>query len=120
MEQPKKKAEPEPMQEDLTIEELEHLMVEHGIVLRAIPNTVREILEVRHKDEFPDGKVVYLEEFHRDMLIVERVPKHAGEFLMECRQGTSEMVQFRRIFYKSIGEAIADLPQRIQPWWKQK
>ena len=108
------------MQKELTIEELERLMVEYGIVLRAIPTTVREILEVRHKDEYPDGKVVYLEEFHRDMLVVERVPKHAGEFLMECRQGTSEMVQFRRIFYKSIGEAIADLPQRIQPWWKKK
>lgn len=107
-------------QSEMTIEELEHLMVEHGIVLRAIPNTVREILEVRYRDEYPDGKVVYLEEFHREMLIVEHVPKHAGEFLMECRQGTSQMVPFNRIFYKSISEAIADLPQRTQPWWKRK
>ena len=107
------------MSEELTVEELEILMVKHGIALRAIPQRVQDILEVHHKDKFPDGKIVYMDDFHREMLIVESIPKHAGEFLMECRQETSSMVVFQRNFYKSINMAVIDLPRRTQPWWKR-
>ena len=93
---------------------LERLMVEHGACIRAIPEKDREIYEAYHVNdpEFskPDiirKEVVYLEEFKREMLIVERVPEDAGMFLVETGLGTAAQVRFSgKQYYKTLEEAI--------------
>lgn len=94
----------------MDIKELEEIMVSHGVALRAIPRKVTGIYEVRHQSQFPNARVEYLEDFKREMLIDERVPKNAGRFIFEAHQGTGSLVKFyANKFYDSIEEAIADL-----------
>ena len=90
----------------MTIQELETIMQEHGIVLRAIPNKTCGVYEVSHKDEFPEGRIVYLEEYKREMLVVERTPKNAGKFLIELVHSTAANVCFTAQFYDNIEGAV--------------
>lgn len=94
----------------MDIKDLEKIMVEHGVVLRAIPMKVTGIYETRHQKKFPNARVEYLEDFKREMLIDERVPINAGRFIFEANQGTGSLVKFyAKKFYDSIEEAIEDL-----------
>ncbi|MBQ3011261.1 MAG: hypothetical protein IJA20_02925 [Methanocorpusculum sp.] len=94
----------------MDIKELEEIMVEHGVVLRAIPMKVTGIYEVRHRKQFPNARVEYLEDFKREMLIDERVPINAGKFIFESNQGTGNMVKFyANRFYDSIEDAMDGL-----------
>lgn len=90
----------------MTLEELGSIMQEHGLVLRAIPKKVRGVYEAYHKDDYPDGQVMYLEEHGREMLVVERVPKNAGKFLIESVKNTGDTVWFSKRFFGSIEEAV--------------
>lgn len=93
---------------------LERLMVEHGACIRAIPEKKREIYEAYHvndpkfsKPDYIRKEVVYLEEFKREMLVVERIPENAGMFLVETHLGTSAEVRFSgKKYYKTLEEAI--------------
>lgn len=96
----------------MTIEQLEGIMQEYGIVLRAIPKKTFEVYESCHKDRFPDGKIQYLESYGRDCLVVERIPKHAGEFLIESVKGTGSMVWFQGRFFPSIEDAITAIVEK--------
>jgi len=94
----------------MDIKALEKIMVEHGVVLRAIPMKVTEISEVRHQKRFPNARIEYLESFQREMLIIERTPQNAGRFIFEANQRTGDFVKFyAEKFYDSIEEAIEDL-----------
>lgn len=94
----------------MDIKELENIMVSHGVVLRAIPKTARSIYEKYHADKYPDGIIMYLEKYKREMLIVENIPKNAGKFIFECEKHTSSIVKFNgKKFYDSIEQAIEDL-----------
>ena len=85
-------------------------MVTHGAALRAIPEKVTEIYEVRHRDQYPDAKIVYLEDFKREMLVNERRPINAGKFILETGLGTLSKIDFSaRQFYDSITQAVEDL-----------
>lgn len=100
----------------MDIKELEEIMVSHGVVLRAIPMKVRGIYEIRHRNQFPNARVEYLEDFKREMLIDERTPKNAGKFIFEANQGTGDMVRFHaNRFYDSIEEAMEDLLNNSPP-----
>lgn len=91
----------------MTIRELEEIMQEYGIVLRAVPKKTFEVYEPCHKDRFPDGEIRYLESYGRDCLVVEHIPEHAGEFLIESVKGTGSTVWFQDRFFLSIEDAVA-------------
>lgn len=91
----------------MTIQELEKFMKEHGVALRAIPLKGRVIYAPHYKDEYPDGKIMYLEEpYNREMLVVEFTPPHAGKFLIESVKGTSATVWFTNRYFDSIEDAV--------------
>lgn len=94
----------------MNIKELESIMIEYGVVLRAIPKTVRGVYEKYHIDKYPNGTIEYLEEYKREMLVVISVPKNAGKFVFECQKNTISGVQFQgNKYFDSIELAIADL-----------
>lgn len=67
----------------LTIKKLEKLMIYHGIVLRAIPERVINICEKSNIDRYPRGVIKYLEDYKREVLVVESVPQNASKFILE-------------------------------------
>lgn len=90
----------------MTIQELEKIMQEHGIVLRAIPMKTRGIYETYHKELYSDGKIEYLEPFGREMLVVESIPRHAGKFCIQSTTDTMSTIRFANEFYDSIESAV--------------
>ena len=91
----------------MDIRELEKVMISHGVVLRAIPEKVRGIYEKRHIDTYPNGVIKYLDDYKREMLVVETIPKNAGKFILECVPHTSSMVKFSgKKYFDSIEEAV--------------
>ncbi len=93
----------------MTIEELEKIMVEHGVVLRAIPKVVVGVYEKKHIERYPNAVVKYVEGFKREMLFVERVPQNAGKFIFELAK-TDSMVRFcPKEYFVSIEEAVGAL-----------
>lgn len=93
----------------MTIQELEKIMQEHGAVIRAIPLKIREILEASYEKAYPDGQVMYLDEYKREMLVREYVPKHAGEFCIEAVKSATTTVIFGPQFFDSIEDAVSAL-----------
>jgi len=94
----------------MDIKELEKIMVSHGVVLRALPKKTRGIYERYHIDKYPHGTIKYLEEYKREMLVIESVPKNAGKFIFECERSTSATVHFSgKKYFDSIEQAIEDL-----------
>lgn len=94
----------------MDISALGELMVEHGACIRAIPKVERSIVEPRHIKEHPDGKLVFLPEYNREMLVYERIPKHAGQFLLKTGLSTSARVDFNsERFYDTIEDAAEAL-----------
>lgn len=89
-----------------TMEELQDIMTEYGIVLRVIPRKTRSIFEPCHKDQYPDGRIERCEGFDREMLVVERVPEHAGKVMVEQVRSTSSMVHFTNRYFDTIEEAV--------------
>jgi len=82
-------------------------MVEHGVCIRAVPNRWNKILEAQHINEYPDGKIVFLPEYKREMLVVDTVPKCAGKFLVKTGLGTGAGVNFTGgEFYDSLEEVV--------------
>lgn len=93
----------------MTMEELEKTMVEHGAVLRAVPLKTVSIFEPCHKDKYPDGRIRYVEELGREMLVVERIPEHAGKFMVETARHTSPIVYFTKRYFDHIEDAVEAL-----------
>lgn len=93
----------------MTIQELEQIMVENAVTIKAIPEKVVSIFEKSHLNEYPNGCIQYLEQYKREMLVVETVPKNAGKFVIGRNTGNSSVVRYEGKFYNSIEEAVADL-----------
>lgn len=99
----------------MNIKELETIMAKYGVAIRAIPEMARDVFDVRHKDKYPDGRVQFLPEYKRDMLVVERRPEHGGQFIMEHGLKTMSGVSFKgKKYYASIEEAINDLLSMVE------
>lgn len=101
----------------MNIKELEEIMISNGIVIRAIPKKSIEIYEKFHADSLKKQgvkvEVKYLENYRREMAVVERVPENAGKFVIEINQGTSSIVKFKdKVFYNSIEEAIKGIMEK--------
>lgn len=91
------------------LERLQEIMVENGLSIRAIPKTIRSIVELRHKNEFPQGHSEYLESFKREMWVYETHPKIGGKFVVESKCGTNSMVRFTgKKFYNSLEEILKE------------
>ena len=93
----------------MTLQELEQVMIEYGIAIKAIPNKMKSVYEKSHINEYPNGYIKYLEEYKREMLIVEYEPKNAGKFVIVDNTGTSSSVWFVNDFYDSIEDAVESL-----------
>lgn len=101
------------MAENITLETLGKLMVEHNLAIRAVPLVVRGIFDVRHKDKYPDGVIQYLPDFKREMLVTERTPKHAGMFVVEKARGTASAVHFGgKKFYQSLEDIVKEYQEK--------
>lgn len=92
---------------NMTLEQLESLLIQHSAVIRAIPKSVRIVVEKRHMEQFPNAEIKYLPEYRREMLVEERQTKHGGEFALEIAKHTHSRVDFQgKRFFKSLTEVI--------------
>ena len=88
-------------------------LIEYGVALRAIP---AEVYAKTHIEDFPDGQIIYLDEFKREMLVVKSIPTNAGKFVFEHNCGTGRMARFTgRQYHDSIEEAIGSLLRLEKP-----
>lgn len=84
-------------------------MIENALSVRAIPETVRNVVELKHKDKYPGGRVEYIDSFKREMWVYERCPRHGGQFVVESKCGTGSMIRFSgKRYYNSLEEVIND------------
>lgn len=93
----------------MDLKELERLMIEHGLVIRAIPCETTRILEAYHKDNYPDGVVYYDERFKRDMLKVTKKNSQGGKFIITQKPTQDTIINYWGkpvVFYDSIEEAV--------------
>ena len=93
----------------MNIEKLEELMIEHNLSIRAVPQMVREVYEVNEsiKKRYPDGTVMHLDEFKREMYVRYVVPKNAGMFICVKNRGTLSTVNFSNVeAFNTIEEAV--------------
>lgn len=97
----------------MTIEELEELMINRGLVIRAIPKEITHIYEVHYAKRYPNGTVKYMEEYKREMLLVTEVPENAGKFVMNAKSNTETTVKFHPPFFSSIKELVEYVEQSI-------
>ena len=88
----------------MNIQELEKFMIDTGVVISAIPKKSVSIVEKYHIDKFPNGKIEYLEEYKREMLIFEKVNKQGGKFTIQTRKDV--IFGNPSKFYNSIEEAV--------------
>lgn len=94
----------------MDLKELEKIMIEYGVVIRAIPMTVREVYAKEHIKKYPNGEIKYLPEYKKEMLVVIRVPQSAGKFVIESAKHTMTQIQFRGIeYFDTIEDAIKSL-----------
>lgn len=92
-----------------TIEKLESTMRQFSLCIRAIPLKTTRILEASHIIEFPNGKVVKLPEFNREMVVVENTPENAGKFIVEQQMNTDKTTRFHPSkYYDSLENVLAD------------
>ncbi len=66
----------------MDLKRLEELMIEHGLVIRAIPHETTSTYEARHKQSYPDGVVYYDNYLKREMLRVVRKNSLGGKFII--------------------------------------
>lgn len=71
----------------MSLEELQNIMAEYGIVIRAIPRKVRYIQDNEIKSN--------------------RIPEHAGEIMVEQVRSCCRTVQFIKRYFKTIEEAVS-------------
>jgi len=96
----------------MTIKELEKIMIEQGVILRAIPLKIHHVYADCDISLHPDGRLEYHKEYKREMTIVDSIPKNAGKFVIESEECTGAMARFYgKKLYDNIEDAIADLPK---------
>lgn len=94
---------------EVKLEHLQNIMIENALSVRAIPKAVRDVVELRHKDKYPGGRVEYIDSFKREMWVYERYPRHGGQFVVESKCGTGSMIRFSgKRYYNSLEEVIND------------
>ena len=91
----------------MTMQELERLMVEYGIVIRAIPHYHTSTIDVRHKGQYPEEVEYFDPRFNRNMLMIKEANHHGGKFMITKMTFTGGTVPFYDPkYYDSIEEAV--------------
>lgn len=91
----------------MNMQELEKVMVEYGIVIRAIPYYHMSTFEVQHKDRYPEGIEYFDPRYNRNMLKVKKANHHGGKFIIAQQTDTSQMVPFYKVrYFDSIEDAV--------------
>ena len=94
-------------EESMSMQELEKIMIEYGIVLRAIPLYHTSTYEVRHKDHYPEGVEYFDPRFKRNMLKVKKANYHGGKFIITRMTDTVQTIPFYKPrYFDSIEEAV--------------
>jgi hypothetical protein len=102
----------------MKLTELEKLMVEYGLAIRAIPHKQPFCLEVRHRAKFPTGIKCYDARYGRIMLKGSVKNKHGGKFVVTVEHSEGAAINYwgkpnekykgkPAVFYDSIEEAVA-------------
>lgn len=94
----------------ITLHELEAVMVHTGLTIRAIPRMTTCIYEASHANEYPSGRVMYLGEYNREMLVVDKIPDFAGKFIAECVVADDAAIHFNA--YDTF-DSLADVLQAV-------
>lgn len=92
----------------LGLKNLAQLMVKHGAVIRAIPESIRNVVEKRHAAQHPNAEVKFLPEYKREMLVWYERPAHAGQFALTFAKHTgNDLVFLKWRFFNSL-EDVAE------------
>lgn len=80
------------MNKEMDLNELAILMVEHGLVIRAIPYEQTSVYALRHKNEYPNGVVFYDEVRKCEMVrVVEKNPQ-GGKFIITQKRDQGRQI----------------------------
>lgn len=104
---------------------LEKLMVEYGLVIRAIPFGHQFRVETRHKDKYPDGIEYYDESCKRNMLRVTEKNSQGGKFVITVEPTQGSTINYwgkpnRKykkepvVFYDSIEQAVLAVQEYLE------
>ena len=108
---------------NITVEELERVMSDYSIVIRKIPEFVRETHEATHINKYPNGVLVDLPGFNRKMLLVEKVPKYAGKYIYTTAHNTDCTVKFSKIRetenYKNVFDTLEELLEDVKKYCRK-
>lgn len=79
-----------------------------NFALRRIPEFQNIIVEKRHLNEYPDGKIVYLDEYKREMCVCKRKLKYGGQWTIISKAGTAKSINIFSDQYliKNINEVL--------------
>lgn len=89
----------------MDLKNLAQLMVKHGAVIRAIPESIRIVVEKRHTAQFPNAEVKFLPEYKREMLVAHERPALAGQFALTFAKHTgTDLVFTKWRFFNSLEE----------------
>lgn len=105
------------MGRELNLETLGKLMIEHGLVIRAIPLETVSTYEAYHKDKIPGGVVRYMEEYKREMLQVTKKNSQGGKFVITrmADQGTILNNWGKPVvFYDTIEQAVTAFLNKVE------
>ena len=91
---------------DTCLDELGELLVEKGACIRAIPKRVTHVFEKEHAREYPEGKIEWIPEYNREMLVVTETPDIGGKFLVASGHDTDKNVRFQKPCYDSLADAV--------------
>jgi hypothetical protein len=99
------------MAKKLDLEELGKLMIEHGLVIRAIPYEKTSVFSTHHKDRYPDAVVFYDDVRKCDMLRLTEKNNQGGKFIIMQKKDQSRMINNWEwgkpvIFYDTIEQAV--------------
>lgn len=95
------------------LDDFQRLMVKYGAIIRAVPEVINAIVEARHADAYPNGEVKYLEEYHREMLVIAKTSKLGGKFLLTFLKSTRSSVSFNKYeVYNSLEEIYTALKEK--------
>lgn len=90
-----------------TLNLLSELMTTHGAVIRAIPQKERHLYEKELKSLYPDGKIEYVDEFKREMLVQYTAPQNAGKFYLTFANHTMQTVVFNNsLIFDSLDQIV--------------
>lgn len=77
---------------DFTIENLQELMIEHGAIIRAIPEYEINLLDPRHKDKYPDAEIMHDERYNRDYIRVKTKLSLGKKFIIGIKHNQDSKI----------------------------